>query len=39
VLRGGAYFNTQRNARCAYRNANNPANANDNNGMRVVVLT
>ena len=37
VLRGGSFNNDQRNARCAYRNRNNPNNRNDNNGFRVVV--
>ena len=36
VLRGGAFNNNQRNARCAYRNHNNPNNRNRNNGFRVV---
>ncbi len=37
VLRGGSFNNNQRNARCAYRNNNNPDNRNDNIGFRVVV--
>ncbi len=37
MLRGGSFNNNERNARCAYRNNNNPNNRNDNNGFRVVV--
>jgi hypothetical protein len=37
VLRGGSFNNNQDNARCAYRNRNNPDNRNRNNGFRVVV--
>jgi formylglycine-generating enzyme required for sulfatase activity len=37
VLRGGAFNNNQNNARCAYRNRNNPNNRNNNIGFRVVV--
>lgn len=36
VVRGGAFNNTSRNVRCAYRNDNNPNNRNDNIGFRVV---
>lgn len=39
VLRGGSWNNNERNARCAYRNRNNPNNRNNNIGFRVVVLT
>jgi len=39
VWRGGAYNNNARNARCAYRNRNNPNNRNDNLGFRVAVST
>jgi hypothetical protein len=39
VLRGGAFNNTTRNVRCAYRNWNNPDNRNDNIGFRVVLST
>lgn len=39
VVRGGSCFNDTRNARCAYRNRNEPANRNDNIGFRVAVLT
>ena len=39
VLRGGAFHNNARNARCADRNHNNPDNRNDNNGFRVVAST
>jgi len=35
VLRGGAWANNRVNARCAYRNDNNPHNDNDNNGFRL----
>jgi formylglycine-generating enzyme required for sulfatase activity len=38
-LRGGAFNNNPDNARCAYRNRNNPNNRNNNNGFRVVVLS
>ncbi len=37
MVRGGAWNNNERNARCANRNRNNPDNRNDNNGFRVVV--
>ncbi|MFI5272633.1 MAG: SUMF1/EgtB/PvdO family nonheme iron enzyme [Ktedonobacterales bacterium] len=36
VLRGGSWNNDSRNARAAYRNDNQPANANNNNGFRLV---
>jgi len=39
VLRGGAFNNEARNARCAYRNHNEPDNRNNNSGFRVVVST
>jgi len=35
VLRGGSWNNTATNARCAYRNNNNPDNDNDNWGFRL----
>jgi hypothetical protein len=35
VLRGGSWNNNRDNARCAYRNDNNPDNDNDNNGFRL----
>lgn len=35
LLRGGAWNNNQWNARCAYRNRNNPDNWNNNVGFRV----
>jgi hypothetical protein len=38
-MRGGAFNNNQDNARCAYRNRNNPNNRNNNIGFRVVVST
>jgi len=34
-VRGGAWNNNQNNARCAYRNRNNPDNRNNNLGFRV----
>jgi hypothetical protein len=37
VLRGGSWNNNRNNARCSYRNRNNPNNRNDNIGFRVVV--
>jgi hypothetical protein len=36
-LRGGSFNNNRNNARCAYRNRNNPNNFNTNIGFRVVV--
>lgn len=39
MLRGGSWINNQRNARCAYRNRNVPDNFNNNNGLRVVVVS
>jgi hypothetical protein len=39
VLRGGAFNNNRRNARCAYRNSNDPDNWNNNNGFRVGVVS
>ncbi len=39
ALRGGSYFNTEDNVRCAYRNRNNPNNRNNNVGFRVVAST
>ncbi|NIO71887.1 MAG: SUMF1/EgtB/PvdO family nonheme iron enzyme [Anaerolineae bacterium] len=37
VLRGGSWNNEARNARCSYRNNNDPDNYNDNIGFRCVV--
>ncbi|MBC8331528.1 MAG: SUMF1/EgtB/PvdO family nonheme iron enzyme [Anaerolineae bacterium] len=37
VVRGGSWINTNRNARCAYRNRNNPDNRNNNIGFRVIL--
>jgi hypothetical protein len=37
VVRGGSFNNNQNNARCAYRNRNNPNNDWNNNGFRVCV--
>jgi len=39
VLRGGSFNNNRNNARCAYRNRNNPNNRNTNSGFRVVVVS
>ncbi len=39
VLRGGSWNNNERNARCDYRNRNDPNNINNNIGFRVVVRT
>ena len=38
-VRGGAFNNNQNNARCAYRNRNQPDNRNNNIGFRVCVST
>ena len=38
VLRGGSWNNNRHNARCAYRNRNNPNNWNNNIGFRVVCV-
>ncbi|MCX6081867.1 MAG: SUMF1/EgtB/PvdO family nonheme iron enzyme [Chloroflexi bacterium] len=35
-MRGGSWNNTHNNARCAYRNRNNPDNFNNNIGFRLV---
>jgi len=37
VVRGGAWNNNPDNARCAYRNRNQPDNRNNNLGFRVVL--
>lgn len=37
VVRGGAFNNHRDNARCAYRNRNQPDNRNNNLGFRVVL--
>ncbi|MEI7940709.1 MAG: SUMF1/EgtB/PvdO family nonheme iron enzyme [Verrucomicrobiota bacterium] len=39
MLRGGSWNNSADNARCAYRNRNNPDNRNRNIGFRVVAST
>ena len=36
VVRGGSWNNNRNNARCAYRNRNEPANFNNNLGFRLV---
>jgi hypothetical protein len=36
-VRGGSWNNTSDNARCAYRNRNQPDNRNNNLGFRVVL--
>jgi hypothetical protein len=38
LLRGGSWNNNPRNCRSAYRNHNQPDNANNNIGLRVVCL-
>ena len=35
VLRGGSWNNNPRNVRVSNRNRNDPANRNDNNGLRL----
>lgn len=37
VVRGGSWNNNSDNARCAYRNSNQPDNRNNNLGFRVVL--
>jgi len=37
VLRGGSWNNNRNNARCAYRNRNEPDNFNNNIGFRLVL--
>jgi len=37
VLRGGSWINDAQNLRSAYRNANHPANRNDNHGLRLAL--
>ena len=39
VLRGGSWNNNRNNARCSYRNRNEPDNFNNNNGFRLVCST
>lgn len=39
MLRGGSWNNNAQNCRSAYRNNNNPDNANNNNGFRVVFVS
>lgn len=34
MIRGGSWNNNAQNARCAYRNANEPGNRNNNLGFR-----
>ena len=38
-MRGGSWNNNRDNARCAYRNRNQPDNRNDNLGFRVVLVS
>jgi len=38
VLRGGSWNNNATNCRSAYRNNNEPANRNNNIGLRLVVV-
>ncbi len=39
MLRGGSWNNNTENARCAYRNRNEPDNRNNNVGFRLVAST
>ena len=39
VLRGGSWNNNRDNARCAYRNHNDPGNRNNNLGLRLVCVS
>ena len=39
MLRGGSWNNNYGNARCAYRNDNDPDNNNDNNGLCLATRT
>lgn len=39
VVRGGSWNNNRNNARCSYRNRNEPDNFNNNIGFRVVCST
>jgi len=39
VLRGGSWNNNRDNARCAYRNHNDPGNRNNNVGLRLVCVS
>ncbi len=39
VLRGGSWNNNRNNARCSYRNRNEPDNFNNNIGFRLVCST
>ena len=36
-MRGGSWNNNRKNARCAYRNRNEPDNFNNNIGFRLVL--
>jgi hypothetical protein len=38
-VRGGSWNNNRDNARCAYRNRNEPSNFNNNLGFRLVLST
>ncbi len=37
MVRGGSWNNNRNNARCAYRNQNEPDNFNNNLGFRLVL--
>ncbi|MEF8711987.1 MAG: SUMF1/EgtB/PvdO family nonheme iron enzyme [Accumulibacter sp.] len=39
VVRGGSWNNNRDNARCAYRNDNDPGNRNNNLGLRLVCVS
>jgi hypothetical protein len=39
VVRGGSWNNNRNNARCSYRNRNEPDNFNNNIGFRLVCST
>jgi hypothetical protein len=39
VVRGGSWNNNRDNARCAYRNDNDPDNRNNNLGFRVLCVS
>ena len=39
MVRGGSWNNNRHNARCAYRNDNDPDNRNNNLGFRVLCVS